>query len=228
MNMTYYRSASGAVLYASIQFFILTFLAMLLYPGGSVHFPQDSSYSFTHNYFSDLGSTMTFSGRGNLFSSVLFVYALVSIGIAMLYFARTPSFYASKGRKAGYTSKLATCVIVLSGWSFIAVAALPWNLYFSEHIIFVQSAFSFLLAYSAAVLILQVRYSWAKSYIAANFIYVLFLSAYTYILFYGPTYETLDGLRFQVISQKIIVYISILNFGYQALGIYKLTETTTT
>ena len=51
--------ARGAslLLYTSGQFFVLTIVAMFLYPGGTHLDPSAAHYEFTRNFFSDLGAT---------------------------------------------------------------------------------------------------------------------------------------------------------------------------
>jgi hypothetical protein len=56
------------LIYASVQFLLLTAIAMLVYPGGAVYEPDASRYLFFRNFFSDLGATITPSGRPNLAS----------------------------------------------------------------------------------------------------------------------------------------------------------------
>jgi hypothetical protein len=60
------------LIYASVQFLILTALAMWVYPGGAVYEPEATHYLFFRNFFSDLGATRTPSGHANLSSHLLF------------------------------------------------------------------------------------------------------------------------------------------------------------
>ncbi len=39
----------------AIAFVVAVTIAMLCYPGGNIHNPDQIGYSFTHNFFSDLG-----------------------------------------------------------------------------------------------------------------------------------------------------------------------------
>jgi hypothetical membrane protein len=53
--------------FGTLQFLVLTVLAMLVYPGGTIHHPEFEQYNFLYNYFSDLGRTYTFdSGQSHL------------------------------------------------------------------------------------------------------------------------------------------------------------------
>jgi hypothetical protein len=46
-----------------------------------------------------------------------------------------------------------------------------------------------------------------------NWIYLVLLAAYLYILLVGPRLDTERGLAIQVAAQEIIVYTSIVNLG---------------
>ena len=50
----------------SIQFIILTFIAMIFYEGGTYIDSSTTGYLFWHNYFSDLGRTVAHSGISNV------------------------------------------------------------------------------------------------------------------------------------------------------------------
>jgi hypothetical protein len=65
---------------------------------------------------------------------------------------------------------------------------------------------------------LEVRAGWPRRLIVANFVYAVLLAAYVYLLFWGPATDYERGLVIQVVAQKVIVYSSIINLGWQALG----------
>src|SRR5678816_3388293 len=51
---------------------MLTAASVLSYPGGTVHDEATRGYSFTHNFLSDLGSTVAFNSQRNVVGAVLF------------------------------------------------------------------------------------------------------------------------------------------------------------
>jgi hypothetical membrane protein len=81
-----------------ILFFLMTAIAMLLYPGGTFVDPSTRGYSFFANFFSDLGATRTPSGATNTLSMILFASALaiVGIGLAVFFVALTEFFRDSR------------------------------------------------------------------------------------------------------------------------------------
>ncbi len=207
------------LIYASVQFVALTAIAMLIYPGGAVYQLDANRYLFLRNFFSDLGATVTPSGRPNLISHVLFAVALGSVGVALLLASSNQKVIVSRrqaARTAGVTSQI---LEVIAGLGFIGIASTPWNLVLDAHNGFVRLAFGFLLVYDLCLLIIQLRNRWAMPYTAANATYLLLLVAYVGILFFGPRVDTKSGLEFQVAAQKIIVYASVINLGLQALSI---------
>ncbi|HEY9643282.1 MAG TPA: hypothetical protein V6C57_22525 [Coleofasciculaceae cyanobacterium] len=210
---------ANLLLYASAQFVVLTIAAMFLYPGGAKYNLQSDRYLFFQNFFSDLGATTTYSGYSNLTSAILFIIALSSVGTALLTFSSSWRAIASSpatDRTWGYAAQV---FAGLSGLCFIGIAATPWNLMLSAHNSFVKAAFSLLLGFLISLTYLQVRNHWQKLYIVFNLLYLVVLGIYIWILFYGPGLDTQAGLEFQVAAQKIIVYVSIVNLGLQALGI---------
>lgn len=214
MNRTYLRRSSHFLVYSAIQFILLTAAAMIFYSGGNLFDKRAAHYSIHNNFFSDLGGTITYNGQTNTLCLILFVIALCTVGLAMIYYSFTPRVYSK-----GPLQKFATLMLLLSGVCFILVALIPYNLYFDLHLLLVKLAFPFLMLYIASTLILQVRAKWPKFYQLVNLIYLLLLIAYVFILFFGPKIGAVEGLKFQAIAQKIIVYASIVLLGIQAFGI---------
>ena len=67
-----------------IAYFIVTnAAAMILFPGGTLFNPDLNSYSFSGNFFSDLGITFTRDGTQNFLSSFLFNSSLLIMGLCL-------------------------------------------------------------------------------------------------------------------------------------------------
>ncbi len=69
--------AIGCLLFA-----LLTFLAMLIYPGGSVDDHASPGYSFSHSFLSNLGMLTSLSGEPNWASAILFFTPWLQPGFA--------------------------------------------------------------------------------------------------------------------------------------------------
>jgi len=203
---------------ASLIFVLMTVGAMYFYPGGTYTNPQTKGYSFTMNFFSDLGITETYSQMSNYISMVMFIISMTGVGIALFFFGANGDIFFSvryRGKLVLETSKI---VAGAAGILFIGIALTPADRVLDMHIFFVKSAFSMLLLYILLITVLQTINKWDKLYVYINYLYFLILCAYLYILFNGPDFNTPSGLMFNVISQKIIVYVSIVNIGIQAAG----------
>lgn len=204
---------------AAALFCVLTVAAMLAYPGGAKYDHQSGGYLFFQNFFSDLGATKTYSGRSNTTAHVLFSIAAVCVGLAMIGFSTTWRVIAARrgeGRPFGWIAQVA-CIV--SGVGFIGVGLTPWDRVLDAHNVFVQVAFSVLLVFVLCLLALQARNAWPPAFVGANALHLIVLALYVLVLFAGPGLGTRAGLEFQVAAQKIVVYVSILNLGAQAIGI---------
>ncbi len=218
------KTAVGAtiLLYVSAQFFVLTLVAMAIFPGGTFNDPAATHYEFTRNFFSDLGATHTSSGHSNLLSEVLFIVALASIGLGLVV---SSGIWKSIGRVASGLGTSAQFFAIVAGFCFVGIAATPWNLFHRPHMFFVKLGFSLLLGLMASMVLLQMRNGWNGLFVTSNWIYILLLAGYVWILFYGPNVHTDSGLEFQVVAQKIIVYTSILNLAIQSYGLRRAAVT---
>jgi len=215
------RNAFGAklLLYASAQFVVLSFAAMKVFPGGAIYDPGARQYLFLQNFFSDLGETLNPRGQSNLLSMVLFVVALLPVGISLVVSASTWRRVIVRRNRTRILGHAAQLFAGLSGICYAGIAVTPFNLVLDTHMMFVQGAFTLLLAFVVCLTAMQVQNRWAVRYIVSNAAYIVILTAYVFVLFRGPNLMTLHGLMFQVIAQKIIVYVSIFNLAYQCVGV---------
>lgn len=213
------------VMIGCLQFVLLTFTAMLVYPGGTHSDPTTTRYSFLKNFFSDLGITKTFTGEPNLASSLLFTIALTLAGLALvIFFVDFPRFFSSV--KAGkWLSIVGSIPGVISGLSFMGVAFTPGNLYGNLHKLFVQVAFVFffvaVLFYIPAIFLHR---TYPKSYAWVLVAFAIILGVYIWLLFYGPSISTPNGLVIQATGQKIVVYAAILSMLIQGYGAWRRTK----
>jgi hypothetical protein len=212
------------LLYSSVQFVVLSFGAMFFYPGGAMYQPYAHRYLFFQNFFSDLGATLTRRSQGNWVSLILFVAALLPIGISLVVASPVWRRVIAKPGRGMFFGHAAQIISVLSGICYVGIAVTPWNLALGAHMLFVQGAFTLLLGFVVCLTVMQIQNAWLARYIVSNLIYIVVLAAYVFVLFRGPDLLTLHGLVFQVIAQKIIVYISILNLAYQTMGVIAAEE----
>ena len=213
------------VMAGCVQFPILTFAAMLAYPGGTYSDHTKQSYLFFQNFFSDLGLSQTHSGGPKLLSSILFFIALTLAGLGeILFFSFAPRLF--KSRHLAYVLSLIGSIFgMISGLSYIGVAFTPADLYLQPHALFVQLAFvSFLIAvlfYLAAVLLTP---NYPKVYAWTYLAFALLLAGYVWLLFSGPSAFAAHGLVIQATGQKVIVYAAILTMFIQAYGAWRLVQ----
>jgi len=192
---------------------------MLFYPGGAMYAPDARHYLFFQNFLSDLGATLTSRNESNSVSMVLFIAGLIPVGLSLALAAPIWKRVTVKAGRGLFFGHAAQATSLLSGICYVGIAVTPWNLALGLHMLFVQGAFTLLLGFVICLTAMQMQNDWPRRYLISNLVYIVILSGYVFILFHGPNLTTLHGLVFQVIAQKIIVYISILNLACQTLGV---------
>jgi hypothetical protein len=217
------------VMVGCVQFVALTFIAMLLYPGGNQTDHTAKGYDFFRNFFSSLGLTETFTGEPKFASFILCAVALALAGLSLtLFFIAFPKKFRSS--KVGFALSLLGSVFgVISGLSFIGIAFTPANIFLEPHKLFVQSAFVFnLLAVIPYILVIFLDRDYANLYAWVFVGFAVTLGVYVWLLFNGPSTETSNGLIIQATGQKIIAYASIIAMFIQAYGARKFSRESTT
>lgn len=209
------RDVFDLVALACVLFVILTAVAMLLYPGGTIVDPTATGYHFFENYLSDLGLTRSRSGAANGPTMLLFIVALVSVALALGVFFLAFTRLCAAAPRALRLSRRAALVGAITCVSFIGVAGTPRDLAYPEHVAFELLAFpSFLAAVVVEIAALRALEHAAPPGLPRRFLWVFVgfavaLAAYLVLLAFGPPDTTLVGERIQVTGQKVIVYAAI-------------------
>lgn len=208
----------------SILFFVLTGVAMLLYPGGTLTNPHSRGYSFLLNFLSDLGRFTALSGQSNLASMVLFIAALSmgAVGIALFFLAFTQLF-PSPGISLWLSRLGAGCGLIAS-FCFLGVAGVPLDLSGRVHNLFLDTAFvSFLAAFLLIFLAVLLKPGLPRRFALVFSAFAVVLAGYTilliFLLFFGPVAGTFTWELIQATGQKMIVSASILTALVQALNV---------
>ncbi|MEJ2209502.1 MAG: hypothetical protein P8129_10755 [Anaerolineae bacterium] len=217
------RQLLAWVMAACIQFVVLTLVAMLAYPGGTVADPTTQGYRFFQNFFSDLGRTATPLGQPKALSFVLFVVALTGAGLGLVLFSLVMPGLFRRARGAHVLSLAGSLFGTLAGLSFVGVALAPADVFLPAHALFVQTAFLSLfvaaVAYSGAIWRTP---DYPRRYLALFYAFDLLLLGYLWLLFFGPPLDSPYGLIIHAGGQKAIVYAAILAVCFQALGARRL------
>ena len=205
--------------YSIALFVILNILAMVFYPGGNIHDPEQIGYVFTRNFFSDLGTTVSYSGVHNTVSCILFNTSLCICGFTFVVL-----FYKVKNLfKLKALSNLATFFGIMGGVSFIGVAFTPADLLLDPHILFAHGIFRSLLIASIlfTILIFKTK-DFDNKYGYGFIVFGIMVLAYVLISELGPNPRSNPtALLIQVISQKIIAFWLLLSIYIYSVGLGK-------
>ena len=206
--------------FAVYAFFNL--LAMFLYPGGTLSDKDVKGYLFFENFFSDLGMVRTYSGQSKTFSLFLFASALVLMGIAFIFFFVLMPSYFTATRPERTSSRVGSIAGVLAGVSCIGIAATPWDLYPSAHLVFAYSlSASFLLSVVFYLVAVLANWRYPNAYAAVFAVYTIILGAYLGLMLLGPDIGTKEGLMILATGQKMVIYQGMICWFVQFLGAYE-------
>ncbi|MFX1566756.1 MAG: DUF998 domain-containing protein [Promethearchaeota archaeon] len=213
-------------LFGSLQFIIITFIAMLFYPGGTYIDPNISGYSFFSNYFSDLGNTIAYSGENNLISFVLFSITLSIFALSYLLFFINAVFLFKENKLEKKLSLIGLIFAAVSAISLIGVVFTPQDLYFDEHNLFAASAFLWaLLPCILYSIILYLNDKYPKKYALPFIIFAIALVVFMVVVLLGPSNQTPEGLIIQVTLQKIVLYLWCISLAIGSFKNLKIEQT---
>jgi hypothetical protein len=226
-NVFWQNGVFRLIVAAGLCFFLLTGIAMLLYPGGTMTDPHRHGYAFFSNFLSDLGRTSTPSGQDNLASRLLFTIALNmgALGITLFFVAFT-QFFPAPGT-ARWLSRLGAVCALVTGLCFIGIAFVPLNRNGQLHNLFLYSAsLSFIIAYLLLFLAVLLTPGFPRRSIQVFTAFALLLAGslfvFLFALLYGPAPGTPAWEIVHATGQKIIVAASILTGFIQALLVQPL------
>jgi len=194
-------------LWAYFAFIVSLLLAVICYPGSTHQDNTTLGYSLTHNFLSDLGRTIVYSGEHNFLSSTLFVMGttLACIGL-IAYFLVMPAI-VNRERLSQFFAQLGSLAGMICGLAFMGVGFTPHNYYPDAHIFAVKLGFQLFLAvmlfHSMAIMKNEVGLRKKSVWIYAVFMTIL--CYYIYLLNWGPPIKEGNGLVIHVIWQKITV-----------------------
>ena len=215
----------GLGIFGTFQFLILVHLAMYLYIGGSIHQPNLEAYSFTTNFFSDLGRRRLPGGGINMPTSLIFKTTMAMTGLCVsLFFLAVPSLFKKKGTKALAT--IAAFFGIVAGISYILIGNIPYDVSYWAHTRYVRIGFiSFFLMVIFYTFSIFAERDYPNRY---GWLFVLFgviLLVQISVMLLGPrSWRSEEALYLQAVAQKIVVYAEVICMLMQAIGAMKITQ----
>ena len=179
-------------LFGVLQFFLLTFLAAIFYPGG---------YEYFEYYFSDLGAEVARNGEVNTISSTLFFLALTINSLTLIPFWVIIQALFPESTREKLLSRLGSALGVIASPFIIGIALFPLDTHLETHFVITLIFFSLfstaILLYSIAIR-MNPRY---PIYFVLPSFFIIFLG---FLPFFAPF------TPYGAILQKIVVYSAFL------------------
>ena len=206
--------------FVPLFFIIAVSIGMAFYPGGNIHNADQTGYSLSHNFLSDLGGYQSRSNEVNFISAFFFnmaMFLFASVGIAFLFVAK---LFGEDPLNAGL-AKVGSIFFLVGTIFFAAVGLTPYDLYLDLHIFFAVNAFRLMVPGSALYLIILLRSEVNNRYALFNATYLTCVVAYViYQLMSGSALDSPEEMVRQASMQKLIVVATVmavfsLSFAFQ-------------
>ena len=205
----------------AILFVIFQGLGMLSYPGGTIHDQSTSGYSFTSNFFSDMGAYKARNGEPNYLSMIFFSISLMFVGVSFTFYYLALPIIFGKNKINYYLSWVGTIFAFFGSICLIGTGLTPTDLVFDIHVFFANNIFhSFLItSFFYSIVIFNTKIL-KKRYAIGYAIFFISILLYVGVLQFGPSVNSGQSeLVFQVVSQKLIVIVFFLTVVHQTFGL---------
>jgi hypothetical protein len=200
-------------------FVVLTLIAMLIYPGGTMTDPTTSGYSFFANVLSELGMTETYAGQPNRVSRVLFTTALSLMGAGLVAFFLAFRQFFVASRPGRILSGMGSVSGVVSGICLVGAAFTPIDVQEQWHFALVTCAFG---AFAAAAVLyanaIRREPAYPNRYALVFDAFSILLLIYLFLVMLGPPRRAPEGMVLQATAQKLIVCGTVISVMIQSYG----------
>jgi len=205
---------------AAILFILLQIVGMQVYPGGTMYDVSTIGYSFSKNFFSDMGAYVARNGEPNYLSMIIFSLSLTIVGITFsLYYLFLPRVLGND-RTNYLLASTGTLFAIGGSICMIGTGFTPSDIVFAPHVFFANNIFHCFLVTALLYTIVIFRSDSLKKRYAMGYA-MFFISIFIYvgILQYGPSANSGESaMIFQVLSQKMIVIVFCCSVIHQTFG----------
>ena len=194
-----------------IVFTIGIVISMYYYPGGNIHDPLQTGYSFTHNFLSDLGGMNARSGESNIVSSYIFNACMISFIFGGIAFLFVPGLF-KHDRTNYYLAIVGSIFFVMGACFFAGVGFTPHDLYLDQHIFFAINGFRLMVPAGIFYLAVLLRSPIKKSYSLVTLFFLL--STFSYVLYQllaDSPLMSIEAMIMQATMQKLITFVHLLS-----------------
>ncbi|MDC3246764.1 hypothetical protein OAT66_01635, partial [Candidatus Marinimicrobia bacterium] len=174
---------------STVLFIFFQITGMLLYPGGTMYNKEAKGYTFTENFFSDMGAYAARNGDPNYLSMIFFSLSLTIVGVTfILYYLTIPSLFR-RDRLSYFISLLGSLFAIAGSLCLIGTGLTPSDLVLESHKFFANNIF--------------------YSFLLTSFFYA-------YLIFNSNTIKKRYAIGYLFFFVSIFIYVGVLNYGPSA------------
>ena len=187
---------------------------------------EAKGYTFTENFFSDMGAYAARNGDPNYLSMIFFSLSLTIVGVTfILYYLTIPSLFRND-RLSYLISLLGSLFAIAGSLCLIGTGLTPSDLVLESHKFFANNIFyTFLFTSFLYTYVIFKSNTLKKRYAVGYLFFSVSIFFYVGVLNFGPSADLNNSaLIFQVVSQKLIVFVFIFSVLHQTFGFENLTN----
>ena len=187
---------------------------------------EAKGYTFTENFFSDMGAYAARNGDPNYLSMIFFSSSLTIVGVTfILYYLTIPSLFRND-RLSYFISLLGSLFAIAGSLCLIGTGLTPSDLVLESHKFFANNIFyTFLFTSFLYTYVIFKSNTLKKRYAVGYLFFSVSIFFYVGVLNFGPSADLNNSaLIFQVVSQKLIVFVFIFSVLHQTFGFENLTN----
>ena len=197
-------------------FFLLIFIAMFFYTGGTMDNPSAPGYSFWGNTISDLGRIISYNGGFNIISMVLFTIAIITLALLSIpLYVIFPKIF-SMSKFESISAKIGSLLGYITTIGWIGVIFFPADISNDIHWLFayiIYASFFFSGVFYTFTLFLNKHISKTYAIILTLYCIIHFISLMMIIVGL-PISRT-----YLVVGQKIAHISSIVSYIILSFGV---------
>tara|TARA_B100000073_G_scaffold223434_1_gene186140 strand:- start:759 stop:1463 length:705 start_codon:yes stop_codon:yes gene_type:complete len=207
-----------------VIFILLQITGMIFYPGGTLHNPDTIGYSFTENFFSDMGTYKARNSDPNYLSMIFFSFSLTLVGVTFFFYYLVLPQTLGNDRINYILTSVGTIFAFGGSICLIGTGLTPSDIVFSSHVFFANNIFHCFLITALLYTIVIFRSQLLEQKYAIGYgLFFISIFIYVGVLQFGPSVDVGQGaLIFQVVAQKIIVLVFCSTIFHQTFGLRKL------
>lgn len=203
----------GGILLIGMCFLCTSFyIGILSYQGGNQFFSNSVKFSFSLNFFSDLGRITGWNGNSNFPSEIFFSIGIIFAGACNICFLRQFPENFEEHTKSRLLSRVGSIIGLFSMIGYMGILCIPTDLNYNLHLVMVLIAFGTIpIIYACFGIAGYFSPTFPRQHVYLYFAMFIGMLIYALSMVLGPNLLSEDekAIHFHIFTQKIAIIFQI-------------------